>query len=505
MRDSDRWPQSAQPRQSEKSARSGPHRGRAATALDAEPTPAFPTATGPTAGATRPIRVRRLLGCDVLGALAIASVVAVVALWVRNGGVQRVPLGLVGSDSLGRLAGLVASDLLLLQVLLMARIPWVERAWGHDVLARRHRLIGFLSFWLMITHVVLITIEYAYHDGLSVLAQILEFPSNHRGILLAAVGAALLIVVVGMSIRAARRRVRYESWHLLHLYAYLGIGLALPHQIWAGADFTDSLAARVYWWTLYGAALSAVLIFRIGLPGWRSTYHRLRVVSVLPEAPGVVSVLIRGQRLDRLPARAGQFLLWRFLDGPGWTRAHPYSLSSAPGQDLLRITVQAVGDGSARVTAMKPGTRVLIEGPYGTLTAARQRRRRVLLMAAGVGITPIRALLEELPYRPGEATLLYRVTRPESAVFADELADLADRRGVRVHYLSGPRRRVGSWLPAGSGSELTDAEHLLGLVPDIADRDVFLCGPSPWMAAALAAARQAGVPAAHLHTEDFAW
>ncbi|MDT7749313.1 MAG: hypothetical protein QOD96_2975, partial [Pseudonocardiales bacterium] len=354
-------------------------------------------------------------------------------------------------------------------------------------------------------HVVLITVEYAQHDGLSILAQLWQFQFDQRGVLVATVGTVLLIMVVGLSIRAARRRLRYESWHLLHLYTYLGMGLALPHQVFAGSEFNNSLPARIYWWTLYGAALAAVLVFRLGLPGWRSAYHRLRVLAVVPEAPGVVSVLIRGHRLDRLPARAGQFFLWRFLDGPGWTRANPYSLSAQPSRDQLRLTVQAVGDGSNRVSRLKPGTRVLIEGPYGALTSERRRNRRVLLIAAGVGITPMRALLEELPYHHGEATLLYRVTKPDGAVFTDELADLTASRGVRVHYLAGPRRRAASWLPAGSGAELTDAEHLKRLVPDVADRDVWLCGPSPWMAAVRAAAREAGVPAEHLHSEDFAW
>ncbi|MDT7561537.1 MAG: hypothetical protein QOG76_161 [Pseudonocardiales bacterium] len=459
---------------------------------------------GPADPAGRPSRALRWFGCDLLGAAAILSVVVVIALWVSHQGIQLLGRGVIGSDDLGRLSGLIASDLLLLQVLLMARIPWVERAWGHDVLVRRHRLLGFTSFVMMTAHVLLIVFEYAYHDSLSVLGQLAEFVANHRGIPLAMVGTLLLFAVVGLSVRAARRRMRYESWHLLHLYAYLGIGLALPHQILAGADFNASAPARVYWWTLYGGALGAVLVFRVGLPAWRSLYHRPRVVAVVREAPGVVSVHMRGRRLDRLPVRAGQFLHWRFLDGPGWSRAHPYSLSRPPTRDALRITVQGVGDGSNRVARLKPGTRVLIEGPYGTLTAERQRRHRVLLIAAGVGITPIRALLEELPYAAGDATLLYRVARREDAVFAEEIAELAARRGVRVHYLAGPRRQGASWLPAGTSLALSDAEHLERLVPGVADHDVFLCGPSRWMAAVRSAARHAGVPAARLHAEDFA-
>ncbi|WP_445183851.1 ferredoxin reductase family protein [Pseudonocardia sp. Cha107L01] len=511
MPESNRLPPPDRPVQPDSSPR---RRGHSATAVAAEPSsPSRPgtavdtprdTAPGWPGGTRRTARRQRTV-CDLLGAPAIASVVVVVALWAYNQGIQSLSLGLAGSDSFGRLAGLLASDLMLLQVLLMARIPWVERAWGHDVLARRHRLLGMASFWFMMAHVVLITVEYAQHDGLSILAQLWQFQFDQRGVLVATVGTVLLIMVVGLSIRAARRRLRYESWHLLHLYTYLGMGLALPHQVFAGSEFNNSLPARIYWWTLYGAALAAVLVFRLGLPGWRSAYHRLRVLAVVPEAPGVVSVLIRGHRLDRLPARAGQFFLWRFLDGPGWTRANPYSLSAQPSRDQLRLTVQAVGDGSNRVSRLKPGTRVLIEGPYGALTSERRRNRRVLLIAAGVGITPMRALLEELPYHHGEATLLYRVTKPDGAVFTDELADLTASRGVRVHYLAGPRRRAASWLPAGSGAELTDAEHLKRLVPDVADRDIWLCGPSPWMAAVRAAAREAGVPAEHLHSEDFAW
>src|SRR5206468_12806789 len=93
--------------------------------------------------------------------------------------------------------------------------------------------------------------------------------TTYPGMLLAVAALAAIIGVVVTSVRAARRRLRYESWHLLHLYAYLGVGLALPHQIWTGQDFVGDAAARAYWWTLYVAAAAAVLLFRVGLPLWR--------------------------------------------------------------------------------------------------------------------------------------------------------------------------------------------------------------------------------------------
>ncbi|UQU61760.1 ferric reductase-like transmembrane domain-containing protein [Couchioplanes caeruleus] len=440
---------------------------------------------------------------DLAGSAAILSVVAVVALWLAGGGVRDLGSG-EPATTLGRLTGLVASDLLLLQVLLMARIPAVERAYGQDLLARRHRVLGFLSFWLMLAHVVLITVGYAQSEPASVPGEAWSLVVTYPGMLLAAAGTLLLILVVVLSVRAARRRQRYETWHLLHLYAYLGVGLALPHQLWTGADFTASPMARGYWWGLYGATLAAVLAFRVALPLWRSAHHRLRVDTVVAEAPGVVSVYLRGHRLDRLPVRAGQFFLWRFLDGPGWSRAHPYTLSAAPGRDLLRITVKELGDGSARVRHLRPGTRVLIEGPYGALTADRSTGRRPLLIAAGVGITTMRALLDDLGPAGTGATLLYRIRTRTEAVFRAELDDLGRRYGVHVVYLEGSRPRHGSWLPAHF-SRGDDTAALRWLVPDVAEREAYLCGPPPWITAVRTSLRAAGVPDDLIHAEEFAW
>jgi predicted ferric reductase len=223
-------------------------------------------------------------------------------------------------------------------------------------------------------------------------------------------------MVVVTSIKAARSRLRYESWHLLHLYAYLGVGLALPHQLWTGQEFLSSTAATVYWWTLWAAAAAAVLVWRVGLPVYRSLRHGLRVTSVVPEDHGIVSVYLTGRALHRLPVTAGQFLTWRFLTGPGWSRAHPYSLSAAPDGRSLRITVKTLGDGSALVRSLRPGVRALVEGPYGRLTERPRTRAKVAFIGAGVGITPLRALAEKLPYAPGDAVLMQRATgRPCSA------------------------------------------------------------------------------------------
>jgi ferredoxin-NADP reductase len=299
--------------------------------------------------------------------------------------------------------------------------------------------------------------------------------------------------------------LRYETWHLLHLYAYVGIGLSIPHELWTGADFLTSTAARAYWIGAYSLAAGALLVFRVGQPLWRTVRHDLRVGAVERESDDVVSVRVHGRHLHRLPVRSGQFFVWRFLDRDGWSRGNPFSLSAAPRSDELRITAKDLGDGSRRLADLVPGTRVLVEGPYGRLTGEHRVTDKVVMLACGIGITPLRALLEDLPYSPGDATLLYRARSEPDLVLREELEQLAARRGVDVHYVLGSRiqsRR--SWLPHGA-ERFRDRDVLLHLVPDLLQRDLFVCGPQEWTDAVVRSARRAGLPKEQLHQERFAW
>jgi len=423
----------------------------------------------------------------------------VTVLWLQGGGLQALISPVDVLTSVGRLTGLVASDLLLVQVLLMARIPLVERSYGQDELARIHRLVGFTSFTLMVAHIVLVTFGYAAQDsGRGVIAEAVHLVLDYPGMMLATAGTGALVMVVVTSVRRARARLGYESWHLLHLYAYLGAGLALPHQLWTGTDFTSRPLATAFWWVAWAGTAAAVVICRIALPIWRTAYHRLVVDRLVTESPGVVSVHLTGRRLDRLPVRAGQFFIFRFLDGPGWTRGNPYSLSAAPDGRSLRITVKDLGHGSRRLANLRPGTRALIEGPYGRLTSDVRTCGKMAVLTAGIGITPGLALLHE-HHEPG-AVLVHRTSRPDDPLFADELEAL-QAQGVRVLRLAGSRA-VGrdSWLP-GRAADRSDHQALLHLIPDLLERDLYVCGSTAWAEAAVAA----GLPAQQLHLERFGW
>jgi predicted ferric reductase len=397
----------------------------------------------------------------------------------------------------GLLAGLLCGYGLIVLVALMARVPWLEHWVGSDRLSRWHAIGGRYTVSAGVLHTLVAIWGHALqaHTGLPDEAWTLIF---HAPDVLMATVAVLILVGVGIaSARAARRRLSYETWHFIHFYTYLAIALSFAHVFAVGADFAHDLVARIAWSLLYGAVGALVLWYRFALPIINSWVHRLHVTEVRRESADVVSVYMSGRRLSDLNAEAGQFFRWRFLTRDLWWAANPYSLSAAPTRNTLRITVKLVGSQTYSLTKLTPGVRVVAEGPYGSFTAGRQRRRKVLLIGAGVGITPLRSLLETLPGDPGSITLLYRASSTTDLVLRDELDRLAERRGARVLYLVGPRGE--------GGRDVLSARQLLKIVPDLARHDVFLCGPDAMANAAAASLRRVGIPRRHIHHESFSF
>ena len=430
-----------------------------------------------------------------LALLVPANAAVVVSLWWSSGGVQDVHDTASLLVGIGRICGLLGAYLVLIELLLLARLPALERLAGFERLTRLHRLNGFAAISLLLVHAVLVTVGYALADRLSIVDELGKLISGYPGVITAIAGLVALVAVVVTSIVIVRRRLRYETWYFVHLYAYVGVALAFSHQLATGTDFVGEPAARTYWIALYVVTLAIIVGFRVGQPLARSLAHRLRVERVIEEGPGVVSLEIGGVRLEALKARAGQFFTWRFLTRDRWWEAHPFSLSAAPDGRRLRITVKGLGDYTNRLRAIPPGTRVIAEGPFGAFTSAARRRPRVALIAGGVGITPIRALLEDMPGEPGDIAVVYRALTPEDVILRDELDLIARRRGAELHYVFGDHREVDSLSP----------EDLRRLVPDIAQRDVYVCGPPAMTDAIRVTLANTGVSRRHIYTERFAY
>lgn len=424
-----------------------------------------------------------------------AGAVATIALWWRD-----TPSIHGWGDWLtnaGRITGLLAGYGVIVLVALMARLPPLERGVGADRLAKWHSHGGRYTVSLVVAHGLLIIWGYAVTAHTDVVSQTATLVTSYPDVLMASVAGLLLVGVGVVSARAARRRMRYETWYYLHLYTYLAVALAFSHQFATGADFMTDRLARLAWSALYLTVAAAVVWYRVAVPIRQALRHQMRVVAAYPEAPGVVSIVVSGRRLHELGALPGQFFRWRFLCRGLWWTSSPYSLSAAPAPDSFRITVKDLGEHSNALASLRPGTRVFTEGPYGALTAERRQQRKILLIAGGIGISPLRALFETVPGGPRDVTLLYRIGDDANLVFAAELADIARMRSARLCVVSGHRSDIG-WDPLSTAS-------LLANIPDLPHHDVYVCGPDPMTASVVAALRAAHVPRRRIHHETFAF
>jgi predicted ferric reductase len=395
----------------------------------------------------------------------------------------------------GRVLGLLAGYSVVVLVALMARIPPLERGIGADRLARWHAMGGRYTVGLVVAHAILITWGYAVTAHESVPGEAWTLLDSYPDVLMATVGGLLLLGVGIVSAKAVRPKMRYETWYYLHFYTYVAIALAFSHQFADGAEFISNASARFVWGAMYIAVAVAIVWFRVVTPVRQARRHQLRVAKVRREAPDVTSLLISGRYLAELRAEPGQFFRWRFLAPGLWWTSSPYSLSAPPGRGQLRITVKAAGDHSRLLTAVKPGTRVIAEGPYGAMTPALRRSGKVALIAGGVGITPLRALFESLPAGPGDLALIYRVTSAEDIVFRRELERIAERRGARLWFVAGSRAEL--------GGDPLHAGELLKRIPGLPQHDVYVCGPAGMAQAVTRELRDAGVRRGRIHHESF--
>ncbi|MGH7196618.1 MAG: ferredoxin reductase family protein [Candidatus Saccharimonadales bacterium] len=422
----------------------------------------------------------------------------ITAVWAVNSG----PL-LFSEDlgsaliSLGRLAGLLATFSVVTQFVLMGRVGWLEPIFGLDKIAIFHRRNGVAALALIIAHPLLIVNGYALLSGNDWVTQYLQTLQSPF-VPFALLAEILFVTSVVTSIYIVRKHFKFETWYAVHLISYIAIVSVVWHQLANGAELQGSREFSAYWIGLYLFIAANMLIWRFGKPLYSFWRHRFMVEKVVKETDTATSVYITGKHMDRFPAKAGQFVMVRFFTKElGW-QEHPFSLSMVPNSQHLRLTIRQLGDFTNQVPFIKPGTPVMVSGPYGAFTHEQQRQQKVLYIAGGVGITPIRAMIEERAKQSGgDAILLYGNRSVTDTIFLNELTQLG-------HKISMPVHNVVSEESEYSGEKgYVDKDKIARLVPDITERDIFLCGPPPMMAGVVAALKQLGVPAAQVHYERF--
>jgi predicted ferric reductase len=445
---------------------------------------------------------RRARISDLLVTLLWASGAASVALFLAYGGAAQ--FGNLASNvtSLGIITGLIGTDFILVMLVLAARIPIIDRTIGQDRAVAVHRSLGKPAIYLLLAHGVLLLVGYGLSSGIDPIAEIgpmLALPDMP----IAFIGTALLITVIVTSLVAVRRKFSYEGWHLVHLLSYFAVAFALPHQLSVGGILAAGSWQRAYWIALYVLAFGAIVIFRFIKPVVSSVRHRITVSGVTTVSPGVVSIHFRGNDLRRLGSAGGQFFIWRFWTGRTWWHSHPISLSAMPTNTTARITVRDLGRGSARISSVPVGTAVSIEGPYGIFSDVARSAPRLAVIAAGIGVTPVRAFLENARFSPGEATILLRASTNDQAYLWDEIGEIAAAKDATLYTMFGHRARRGpAWM---AESDARRGVTLLSVFPHLAESDLYVCGPTRWLDEVVADARVSGLPEHQIHAERFDW
>lgn len=439
---------------------------------------------------------------DLIWAACWISISVVIALFLADRGIAEMRTSAGFWTGIGQITGLIGTDLLLIQLILASRLPWIDKSLGHDRAMEVHKQLGKPVLILLMLHAATLTVGYGLSDKLSFIPEALSMLQTVPDMLTAILGLGLIFAIVISSLVIVRRKLDYDVWFIIHLTAYVAVMASIPHQFSAGGMFEVGTLARWYWITLYVIAGGSIAIFRFFKPLVSSIRHSIVVTEIRKEADNVITLTVTGKDIHLLKAKGGQFFIWRFLEPGLWWHSHPFSLSASPTSDSLRITIRALGHGSEKIQNIKVGTRVLLEGPYGIFTEESRTSNNIVLVAAGIGITPIRALLEEAQFQPGQATVIIRKTQHDNYLL-DEVRDLAERRGATLHVLSGKRSQDETlWTP---DNPFQGRKDLSSIVPNLIDSDLYVCGPSSWSRLVVKDAEKSGLSRHQIHWERFNW
>jgi predicted ferric reductase len=428
--------------------------------------------------------------------------VSVVAMFLIDGGLENIVDLPSALDAVSRITSLLGTAILLIMLLLTARIPWIDAQFGQDRATHTHKRLGKPAFYLILGHFAASLLSYALTDGRDLASELWYLVTTFEDFLTATISLVAMIAVVVSSLTFARKRLKYESWYLTHLLSYATVILAIPHIFNMGTDLVMNQVHNAVWMFAYVFVGYNILTFRVLLPLWRSLAAGVKVERVNRESGDAVSIYLTGRRLDRFAAKPGQFFHVRFLTKSLWAQAHPFSISSVPRDRSIRFTIADRGDGSNLMQKVKPGTRVILSGPFGVFTEDKRTQRDVVLIAAGIGIPPVRALAEGMRSTPSDISILYRTRNIDDAPLLDELAELSELKGHNLVVVDGSRPANDNWL---SHTHLSDKQHLLQLFPRIQSADVYVCGPIEFTSRAQQTLKGLGLKPSQIHSEEYAW
>lgn len=389
--------------------------------------------------------------------------------------------------AIGRLLALTGLVLVVFQIALSSRLPWLDRALGLDRQMGIHRSVGIVGFGFMFAHPVL-------HSSSDLLAQ--GFVTLKWPMIIGLAAFLAACVTAGTAILFKKLNLKYGSWKKLHWFNFLLPAVIFSHSLLLGSDLSSQPALRFFWLFLGGVYL--VLIAMILWNRLQMRRHPYQVASVVQETHDTWSLHFKGLPVDHKP---GQFLTLSLLRKDGDTEQHPFTVASSPTGSDLAISVKAVGDFTSTIKDTRFADTAYIGAPYGAFSFLNYDAANLVFIAGGIGITPFMSMLRYMVDKKLQRNvlLLWGNKTEQDIAFRQELEQMTlgmDSLRV-VHVLSAQP----DW--AGERGYM-DADLLKKYLDGYPNSQVFVCGPPIMMTKVLRSLRQIGVPRSRIHSERFA-
>lgn len=411
------------------------------------------------------------------GPLAIIALIAVFVLVHFAGAGERFDPTIAGPVMLGGVAYL----LMTCSIILATRAAFLEEMFGGlDRMYQVHKVCGILALLFVLPHFFLV--PKALPDWADPALNTLT-PSAPMGML------ALILLVLSLVI-TLNRKIRYSRWRPMHKAMGLVYLLATLHFFLTPDAFSEAFGPSIPILIVAGViGILSYLYSMFGMNKRTALEYEIEAVNALERATEIVLT----PKAGKLEHKAGQFAFVE-IQGKGWNEPHPFTISSAPGDDKLRFTMKVLGDWTRQVREeLTAGGRVLVRGPYGRFDTSAAGNKQIWL-AGGIGMTPFLSTIRAM--KDGDARdihFVYACRSTEDAVFLDELKDAAARHPnlklIPLFSDEGNFARVDKMK-----------ENVPGSLPEY---DYFLCGPKPMVESLMKGLKKEGVPRRRIHTEAF--
>lgn len=430
--------------------------------------------------------------------ILLANIICIFSIWwTKSNYYIQNPDGGNIFIALGRITGLLGEYFLLVELVLVGRLRFIEGVFGFDRLNKFHRWVGYSILSLLVSHPILLIFGYSKANGVPLMSQFADFLANWENVLLAYIALMLIIFIVIISVVIIRKKLKYETWYFTHLFMYVAIGLAFSHQIETG-DLSGGGWVLSYWYIINFTVFGLVLLYRFIRPLFLFARHRFYVEYLVQETDDTWSIYITGEKMDKFKFEPGQYANLNILSRGLWY-THPFSFSSDFNGDSIRFSIKSLGDYTSKIPNIKAGTKVIIDGPFGLFISKLAKREKYLFIAGGIGITPLRGMIESLSKKSEDICLLFATKTEKDIIFKKELDIFSEQnRKLKIHYIT-------SEETPGLEYGRIDKDKIVRLVPDFYSREVFLCGPNRMMESVVQNLKEIGFSQNNLHYEKFSF